>query len=43
MELLIVLMIPVLAVGIGWLYGRNDVDPYTATGKAYYNSNKETE
>ena len=38
MELLIVLSIPVLAVGIGWIYGRNDVDPFA--GKADHNSNK---
>ena len=40
MELLIALIVPVLALGIGWLYGRNDVNPYTVAGKAYYNSNK---
>jgi hypothetical protein len=40
MEVLMVLMIPALAVGIGWLYGRNDVDPNTPQGKIYYNSNK---
>jgi hypothetical protein len=27
-----------MPVLIGWLYGRNDIDPDTAEGKAYYSS-----
>jgi hypothetical protein len=40
MEFIIVLMIPVLALGVGWLYGRNQVNPFDVKGKNYYNQNE---
>jgi hypothetical protein len=41
MEFLIILMIPVVALCIGWLYGRNQVDPFGSQAKTYYDPHKE--
>jgi hypothetical protein len=30
------LAIPFIALFVGWLYGRNQIDPNTPEGKAYY-------
>jgi len=37
---ILIASVVVVPIAIGWLYGRNDVDPYTTSGKAYYNTNK---
>lgn len=39
--LVAIVSIFVIPFVIGWLYGRNGVDPYTTKGKAYYNTTKE--
>lgn len=36
MEYLILLTIPVVSLVVGYLFGRNDIDPNTLNGKAYY-------
>lgn len=35
-----IVVVPVIAITVGWFYGRNTVNPYTTKGKAYYESNK---
>lgn len=36
MEYLVLLVIPAVSLVIGYLFGKNDVDPNTLSGKAHY-------
>jgi hypothetical protein len=38
---LVILAAVVLPAAVGWIYGRNGVDPNTVTGKAHYNNSEE--
>jgi len=38
---LVIVAAVVLPAAVGWIYGRNGVDPNTVTGKAHYNNSEE--
>ena len=41
MNFLILIAIPVIAATVGWMFGRDNVDPNSTAGAAYYNTAKD--
>lgn len=42
MEYLTLLSVPVLAIVVGYMHGRNDINPDTPEGKIYYSKGENT-